>query len=106
MKKTVYPPHTVAWLVTKTSVLRPIEKKHRIIIDGAVFNEKGVMVRALFTWKKKVCYLTPYGEVMHNGNLIAEGMEIRLTAKYKREEYIQGLCRLACDPNSETYWSM
>ncbi len=107
MKKVIYPPNTFAWLVTKTSVLNPVEKKWRIVIEGAWYGEKGEVIRASFLWKKGRCKMTPYGEVMNSaGNLIAEGMTIRLTAKYERERYVEGLCKLACDPTSETYWSM
>lgn len=106
MKKVTYPLNTSAWLVTKTSVKNPVEKKWRIKIEGAWYNDKGAVIRALFVWRGKVCKMTPYGEVMHNGNLIAEGMTIRLSAKYERERYIEGLCKLACDPHSETYRSM
>jgi hypothetical protein len=106
LKKVTYPLNTTAWLVTKTSVLNPVEKKWRIKIEGAWYGAKGEVIRAAFVWKGKVCKMTPYGEVMHMGNLIAEGMTIRLSAKYERERYIEGLCRMACDPTSETYWSM
>jgi len=106
MKNVVYPAGTVAWLIAKTSVLNPIEKKWRITIDGASYNGKGMLVCALFLWKGRKCNMTPYGEVMHNGNLIAESMMIRLSAKYLREQYIEGLCRQACDPSTERYWAM
>ena len=104
--------NTIAWLVGKTEVRKPIEFRSRItIIDSEVVtgHDGEKFTQYTFKYKGKVYVCNSRGNVYHLGHglrPVMTNMRVEMTAKYRREKYIEGLCKLACDPTSETYWSM
>lgn len=102
-----YPKPVVGWLVNTPNVKNPVEIKKRILIfDARIVN--GKVVEATFTMNRKPHSLETNGTVVElkNSRIVMGHAEIRLSDSQRKREYVEGLCRMACDPSTETYWSL
>lgn len=105
--------YSVAWLVRKSTVKSPTESKMRVtVIDTEVVTGYDGLpfTQYTFKYKGKVYVCNSRGDVYVVGDWkmrpVMTSMRVEKSAKQLHEEYVEGCCRLACDPTSETYRSM
>lgn len=102
-----YPKPVVGYLSVNPSVKNPVKRHTRIQIYDYREDASGEIVEASFKMKGRA-YLFENGKVALVGvpRFVMKGMRVSLSDAQRHRDYVEGQCRMACDPSTETYWSL
>jgi hypothetical protein len=101
----VYPKPVVGYLSVSPSVKNPVKRHTRILIYDYHEDVRGDIVEATIRMKGQDLRFEN-GKVVDKGETLMKGMRVSLSDAQRHKDYVEGQCRMACDPSTETYWSL